>query len=160
MRPVTSLTALRRLAAGVLLTTLALSPLAAAAQEVEDASPQTTRDEAVERVTVAFAAGDSDGLLDLCAQRVEIILLGQSARYSRGQAAHVLRDFFRRYPPEQVVLSERSTVADGRAAMGRYWSDNSSAPFALYVGFRVGGEAWTLETIRIERAAFQRTGSR
>lgn len=148
-------------AALALLGVLALSaPLSS--QEVEAvASPPGPSDETVARVTAAFEAADSDALLDLTTARVEVILLGQGARYSRGQAALILRDFFRRYPPDRVVLSERSTAGDGCAAMGRYWSGNSSAPFTLYVGFRVGGEdeAWMLEAIRIERTSFQRTGT-
>jgi hypothetical protein len=137
-----------------------LFPFHPSAQEVEDVLPVGPSDETVARVTVAFEEGDSGALLDLSATRVEIVLLGQGARYSRGQAALILRDFFRRYPPERVVLSERSASEDGRAAMGRYWSGNSSAPFALYVGFHVeDDEAWTLDAIRIERTSFQRTGT-
>ncbi|HLT46532.1 MAG TPA: DUF4783 domain-containing protein [Rubricoccaceae bacterium] len=149
------------LAAGLLI----LLPAYPSAQEVEEPAPDPT-DERVAAVTEAFAEGDCDALLDLTASRVEIVLLGHGARYSRGQASLVLRDFFRRYPPDRVELSERSVAGDGRAAMGRYWSGNSSAPFTLYVGFRVSAdedegddEDWTLEAIRIERASFQRTGT-
>lgn len=143
---------------------LVLLPVYPLAQEVDDAPPEPS-DERVATVTEAFEQGDCDTLLDLTAPRVEIVLLGQGARYSRGQASLILRDFFRRYPPDRVELSERSATGDGRAAMGRYWSGNSSAPFALYVGFRVspaeeGGEdEWTLEAIRIERSSFHRTGT-
>jgi hypothetical protein len=136
-----------------------------AAQEAEE-PPSDPTDERVALVIEAFEEGDCDALLDLTTWRLEIVLLGQGARYSRGQASLILRDFFRRYPPDRVELSERSTTADGRAAMGRYWSGNSSAPFTLYVGFRVmaaeeeaEGDEWTLEAIRIERASFQRTGT-
>jgi hypothetical protein len=147
-----------RVAGAALLAALPLLPMAPAAQEPPTAEPAPD-EEVVERVALAFEEGDCEALLDLAASRVEIVLLGQSARYSRGQAVLVLRDFFRRYPPGDVELSERSTVGDGRAAMGRYWSANSTGPFALYVGFRVGdGDAWRLEAIRIERGSFQRTG--
>lgn len=140
------------------------------AQDAEEPYSEPS-DERVALIIEAFEQGDCDALLDLTARRVEIVLLGHGARYSRGQATLILRDFFRRYPPDRVVLSERSTTGDGRAAMGRYWSGNSSAPFALYVGFRVDPdveaepdveeheEVWTLEAIRIERASFHRTGT-
>ncbi|MDX1420198.1 MAG: DUF4783 domain-containing protein [Rubricoccaceae bacterium] len=138
---------------------LAPAPLAQGADEPLPEPP----DERVALIIEAFEQGDCDALLDFTARRVEIVLLGQGARYSRGQATLILRDFFRRYPPDRVVLSERSTTGEGRAAMGRYWSGNSSAPFALYVGFRIDTEeeeeAWTLEAIRIERAPFDRTGT-
>ena len=149
-----------RAAGAVLIAVLALLPVVPAAQEDPPDDPDPT-EQVVDRVVVAFEASDCDALLDLAVSRVEIVLLGQSARYSRGQAALVLRDFFRRYPPGDVELSERSTVGDGRAAMGRYWSANSSGPLTLYVGFRVDGDdEWMLEAIRIERAPFQRTSLR
>ncbi|HYG67011.1 MAG TPA: DUF4783 domain-containing protein, partial [Anaeromyxobacteraceae bacterium] len=123
-------------AAGALLVGALVLSASPSAQDAE-ASPPDPADEHVARVIEAFEEGDCDALLDLTARRVEIVLLGQGARYSRGQASLILRDFFRRYPPDRVLLSERSTTGDGRAAMGRYWSGNSSAPFSLYVGFRV-----------------------
>ena len=142
-------------ALGVLL--VAGATLAAAVPKAQEAP----NDEVIAEVVGAFEAGDSDALLSLAAQRIELVLLDQSAHYSRGQAGLVLRDFFRRYPPDRVALSERSVAGDGRAAMGRYWSANSSAPFALYVGFRVtDDDEWQLDAIRVERASFQRTGTR
>ena len=147
---------------------LAFLPVYPLAQEVDEFEWSTEPpDERVAVIMEAFEEGDCDALLDLTALRVEIVLLGQGARYSRGQASLILRDFFRRYPPERVELSERSIAGDGRAAMGRYWSGNSSAPFALYVGFRIipaegegaDDEEWTLEAIRIERSSFHRTGT-
>ncbi len=141
------------------LLVLALLPAAPAAQEAQNALPAGPGDETVARITAAFSQSDAGVVLEEASSRVELVLLGQGTRYSRGQAALVLRDFFRRYPPANVVLSERSAAGDGRAAMGRYWSGASSAPFTLYLGFRVGGDVWTLEAIRIERAPFQRTGT-
>ena len=125
------------------------------------AMPDAPNDDVITEVTEALEAGDSGALLDLAAQRVDLVLLDQSAQYSRGQAALVLRDFFRRFPPDRVTLSERSVSGDGRAAMGRYWSANSSGPFSLYIGFRVTlEEDWLLNEIRVERTSLQRTGSR
>jgi hypothetical protein len=118
-------------------------------------------DEVIGQVADAFETGNSEALLDMASRRVELVLLDQGAHYSRGQAALVLQDFFRRYPPARVMLSERSVSGGGRAAMGRYWSANSSGPLMLYVGFRVTPEdEWLLDAIRIERASLQRTGAR
>ncbi|NNF58478.1 MAG: DUF4783 domain-containing protein [Rhodothermaceae bacterium] len=128
---------------------------------VGSAAPEAQNDEVIAQATEALEAGDSGALLDLAARRVELVIMDQSAQYSRGQAVLVLRDFFRRYPPDRVTLSERSVAGDGRAAMGRYWSANSSGPFSLYLGFRVmAEEEWLLDTIRIERTSLQRTGNR
>ena len=111
--------------------------------------------EVVAAVSAALEQADSERLLDLATSRIELVLLGQSARYSRGQAMLVLKDFFRRFPPSRVSFSEHSASSDGHSAMGRYWSASNHSPFLLYVGFRVTDSADAqIETVRIERSSF------
>lgn len=146
----------RHLWSTLLLASLALVSAGPVGQEVLDPD-----DEVVAQAADALETGDTRALLDLAARRVELVLLDQSARYGRGQASLVLRDFFRRYPPERVALAERSVTDDGYAAMGRYWTTSGTGPFALYVGFRrVGADVWLLDALRIERTTFGRTGGR
>ncbi len=144
------------LLAGLLCT----ASLPAAQVDLEPPDALTAGD-VIGEVVTALQEGDSDALLHRATRRVEIVLLGQSARYSRGQAALVLADFFRRHPARRVHLAERAVADEGRAALGRYWPDDGAGPFSLYVGFRTdGADAWQLDVIRIERAMFQHTGTR
>src|SRR5690606_1665892 len=73
------------LLAGLLCT----ASLPAAQVDLEPPDALTAGD-VIGEVVTALQEGDSDALLHRATRRVEIVLLGQSARYSRGQAALVL----------------------------------------------------------------------
>ena len=115
-------------------------------------------DDALERVEAGLLASDAGQVLDGAEARVEVMLFGQGGTYRHGQAAQVLRDFFRRYPPQRVAFGELATSDDGRAAMGRYWTLEGGAPLAVRVLHRRHGDTWKLASLRIDRASFGRAG--
>ena len=115
-------------------------------------------DDALARVESGLREADAERVLDGAEARVEVMLFGQGGMYRHGQAAQVLRDFFRRHPPQRVAFGELATSDDGRAAMGRYWTLDGGAPLALRVLHRRDGDAWRLASLRIDRAAFGRAG--
>lgn len=117
-------------------------------------------DDEVARVEAALQAGDAAEALSGAASRVEIVLFGQGDVYGRSQATHVLRDFFRRYPPRRVSLSERSSSDDGRTALGRYWTQDGAAPLNVRVLHRVRGDDWSLISIHIDRPSLIRVDQR
>jgi hypothetical protein len=107
----------------------------------------------VARVVAALEAGDAGALLTEAGERVEIVLFERGGLFSRGQAELVLGGFFRRHPAERVVLAEQSLTDEERAAMGRYFTRAGEPPLRVYVRFRPNGEDWSLDAVRIERAA-------
>lgn len=118
-------------------------------------------DESLEKIQAALQDADPAGVLDQVEDRVEIVLFGQGGTYRRGQAVHVLRDFFRRYPPDRVDLgSERSSSDDGRTAMGRYWTQDGGLPLQVRVLHRESGDKWRLVSLHVERQSFGRAGGR
>lgn len=131
----------------VRLAVCVLALTAGAAALAQSAFP----DDEVERVEAGLRAGDADAVLDGSAARVEVVLFGQGSTYRRAQAAHVLRDFFRRYPPERVSLPERASSDEGRTAIGRYWTEDGGAPLTVRVLHRASGGGWELASIRVER---------
>ena len=134
----------------------ALALCAGAAAVAQSAFP--TDD--VARVEAGLQAADAAAVLDGSAARVEVVLFGQGSTYRRAQAAHVLRDFFRRYPPERVSLPERASGDDGRTATGRYWTQDGGAPLSVRVLHRAAGGAWELASIRVERPSMIRGAGR
>lgn len=121
----------------------------------------TQPDESLAQIEAALQEGDPAAVLDQVEDRVEIVLFGQGGTYRRGQAVHVLRDFFRRYPPDRVDLgSERSSSDDGRTAIGRYWTEDGGMPLQIQVLHREEGETWHLVSLRIERQSFGRASGR
>ena len=118
-------------------------------------------DESLEKIQAALQEADPSGVLDQVEDRVEIVLFGQGGTYRKGQAVHVLRDFFRRYPPDRVDLgSERSSSDDGRTAMGRYWTEDGGLPLQVRVLHREAGDEWRLISLHVERQSFGRVGAR
>jgi len=117
-------------------------------------------DDEVARVEAALQSGDAGAVLDGSASRVEVVLFGQGSTYRRAQAAHVLRDFFRRYPPERVAFTDRASSDDGRTAIGRYWTQDGGDPLRVRVLHRSAGDGWELASLRVERPSLIRGGER
>ena len=113
----------------------------------------SVQDDAVARVEAGLRDGDPEAVLTDAADRVEVVLFGEGGMYRRAQATHVLRDFFRRYPPSRVSFKpERSSSYEGQAADGHYWAEDGAAPLSVHVLHREEEEQqWELVSIRIEQ---------
>ena len=119
------------------------------------------QDDAVARVEAGLRDADPDAVLTDAAERVEVVLFGQGGMYRRAQATHVLRDFFRRYPPSRVAFGpERSSSYEGLAATGQYVAEDGGAPLNVRVVHREDGEDWELVSIRIDQRSTVRADGR
>ena len=118
------------------------------------------QDDVLRRVAAGLEGADPDAVLTDAPDRVEIVLFGQGGMFRRPQAEHVLRDFFRRYPPARVAFSEPSSSDDGQSATGRYWPQSGGAPLNVRVLHRAVGESWELSSIRIDQRPVVRTSGR
>lgn len=108
-------------------------------------------DDALGRVSQGLEDSDPEAVLADVGGRVEIVLFGQGGVFRRAQAVHVLRDFFRRYPPARVAFSEPSSSDDGQTAVGRYSLRSGGSDLKVSVMHRVTGDTWKLASIRIEQ---------
>jgi hypothetical protein len=148
---------MRRLASTVLVLLLALGSLAGwpgdahgAAYAQSASSSDSTAFDWVER---AFRTARADVLLDGAADRLDVIIFGKGASYSRAQAALVLQDFFRRHPPARVAFEQEVLAEDRRSMIGEYWvAEDHAEPIAVFVRLRARSEGWQLRSIRIERS--------
>ena len=118
------------------------------------------QDDVLRRVADGLEGADPDAVLTDAPGRVEIVLFGQGGMFRRPQAEHVLRDFFRRYPPDRVAFSEPSSSEDGQSATGRYWPQSGGAPLNVRVLHRTVGENWELASIRIDQRPVVRANGR
>ena len=123
-------------------------------------APVPSQDDVLERVVAGLERADPDAVLVDAPGRVEIVLFGQGGMFRRAQAEHVLRDFFRRYPPDRVAFSSPSSSDDGQSATGRYWPRSGGAPLNVRVLHRLVGEDWELSSIRIDQRPVVRTSGR
>lgn len=120
-------------------------------------TPAVPQDDALERVTAGLEGANPEAVLVDASGRVEIVLFGQGGMFRRAQATHVLRDFFRRYPPDRVAFSEPSSSDDGQTAIGRYWSQSGGVPLNVRVLHRAVDDGWELSSIRIDQRPVVRT---
>ena len=118
------------------------------------------QDDVLGRVADGLEGADPDAVLVDASGRVEVVLFGQGGMFRRSQATHVLRDFFRRYPPSRVAFSDPSSSDDGQTATGRYWSSAGADPLSVRVFHRLDGDVWELASIRIDERSVVRTGGR
>ena len=123
------------------LTIVLMLPLAPAA------SAQPT--DVFERLRLALQRGDAEAVLDEGADRLEIDLLGRRKLYSRAQAAYVLREFFRRYPPTAFVVEHESQAEGNWFAAGTMHVRQGERPLHVYVRLRVHGDGWVLQELSL-----------
>ena len=119
------------------------------ASSVRNTYAQDTLD--VELIIRSLATGEASKLMALAGDRVELALLGQTRRYSRAQALHVLKAFFHQHPPEAFSLSHSLTQGDEWWLTGLYQIRYDAARMRVYL--RLGGlyPAYTLLAIQIIR---------
>lgn len=98
----------------------------------------------------SFQTADPAVLLSLAADPIDIALFGEGATYSRSQATRVLQEFFRRYPPESVMLREEVAADDRRSLVGEYLPTGATEPASVFVRLRARDSQWEIRSIRIE----------
>lgn len=121
---------------------------------------QESADDVLEQVQVGLEQGSADAVLSRADTRVEVVLFGRGGTVRRAQAVHVLRDFFRRYPPDRVAIAERSSSEDGLTAVWRYWTAEDGQPLNVRAVHREGEGGWRLVSLRVERRSAIRGGGR
>lgn len=112
------------------------------------AQPQPP-DAVLERLRLALQSGDADAVLDEAADRLEIDLLGRRKLYSRAQAAYVLREFFRRYPPTAFAFDHDSQAEGNWFAAGLLHVRRGAGPLHVYVRLRAHDDGWVLRELSL-----------
>lgn len=100
----------------------------------------------------AFAEGNAEALLESAAPRLELSIFGRASFYSRTQALFVMRDFFRRYPPDSVSFRDQSIGENTRTLLGQYEElGGGQCRVAVRLRWRAG--AWEVRAVRLDRTA-------
>jgi hypothetical protein len=121
------------------------------------APPAVADSTALGRVEDAFRAGDAGALLSGAADRLDVIIFGKGASYSRAQARQVLSEFFRRHPPGRVSFEQEVLAEDRRSVIGEYWVVGDHAePISVFVRLRAREAGWQLRSVRIEQSSGRR----
>jgi hypothetical protein len=128
----------------VVLFVACVSPGTVSAQSESERAPMQVLQDALRR-------GDTSTLSTIAADRVEVILFGSAAMYSRGQAMYVLGDFFRQYPPDRVSFTEGSRAGANWFVIGEYSYEGGEQALRLFVRMRTKDGRPELRELRIDR---------
>jgi uncharacterized protein DUF4783 len=107
--------------------------------------------EVVEALRSAIDRSDVEALLELSGERLEVGLFGAARLYSRNQAGHVLRRFFRDNPPARLVINEAASTETGWYASAHYHRPAGLSPLRLYLRLRLSADRWELREFVILR---------
>lgn len=112
---------------------------------LHDARAQDTMDELLS----ALATGDAEAVLASSEERVEVALMGQERLFTGRQAVHVLKEFFRRYPPESLRKENEMRNAASWFATARYTSTQGDSALHVYVSMQLSEDRWRLATLNV-----------
>lgn len=101
----------------------------------------------------AVMQADATALSSMSAATVDIALFGESKRYSRSQAALLLRSFFEDYPPLEFEISDFTKTASGWFMEGSYSTGDDARLLRVYVRLRRHDTGWLVRELLIEEAA-------
>jgi hypothetical protein len=112
----------------------------------DDARAQDATDVAG-RLQTALASADSEAILAMSDDRLEIGILRTTQRYSRSQARYVLDAFFRDHPPIRVQQADHAGTSKGRFLSATYIPARGAGPYTVYMRLRATDAGWKLSEL-------------
>jgi hypothetical protein len=86
----------------------------------------------INEAKLAIKAGSSKELTKYFNESVELGIDGENMNYSKTQAEFVLKDFFKKYPPTDLVYIHQGSSPEGsKYAIGKY--SHSGGTFRLFM---------------------------
>ena len=112
---------------------------------LHDARAQETIDDLLS----ALASGEAEAVLVSAEDRVEMALMGQGRLFNGRQAVYVLKEFFRRYPPESLAKENEMKDAANWFATARYTSTQGDNALRVYVSMQLSEDRWRLTALNV-----------
>lgn len=94
----------------------------------------------------ALKAGSSKDLVRFFASSVDLKIDGESTSYSKTQAEFILKDFFRKYPPNSFEFVHQGASREGLTyAIGKY--NHSDGSFRVYLLLKDINGSYLIDTM-------------
>lgn len=107
------------------------------------------QDDHSEKITSAIRTSNATVLADYFNSTVDLGLPDNDNSYSASQGEMIMKDFFRKYPPESFeVLQKGDTDPDNRFIIGAYKS--RSKEFRVYIHLRKEKPGFRIHKIKFE----------
>ena len=97
----------------------------------------------------ALQAAATDDILRQTDRTLDLVILGNGGVYSTSQAAHILQEFFREYPPSRLRLASGARNGTLKTASGLYWSNRLVEPVGVFARYRFSEGGWVLVALHV-----------
>jgi len=107
------------------------------------------KDDPFDSITKAIEESDSRSLSDLFNLTIEIRLPGNENTYSSSQAEMIMKDFFKKCPPDSFTIIQKGTTDPvSKFAIGDYISGNKL--YQVYIHLRKEKEKYLIQKIKFD----------
>jgi hypothetical protein len=107
------------------------------------------QDDPMDRIVSAIQKSDARSLSTHFNATVDLGLPENDNSYSASQGEMIMKDFFRKYPPQSFEIIQKGTTdPDSRYAIGVY--KTASAEFKVYIHLRKAKSGYLIHKIKFE----------
>lgn len=108
------------------------------------------QNEIFSKLRLAIKAGDSKTISTYLDQSLDLKIESQEGTYSGTQAEFVLKDYFRKYPPQSFeYIHKGESPAGAKYAIGSYVSNGGT--FRVYMKLKKIGANYRIDTLDFTR---------
>lgn len=111
-----------------------------------------SQEDAIGRLRASVMAADAATLASQAAPTVEIILFGEGASYSRGQATLILKQFFEENPPQDFRIERRTRTSTAAFTEGSMRVRGSERIVTWMVRYAVQNGSWRIRELHVEES--------
>lgn len=103
-----------------------------------------------EDIILSIKSGNSQSLSKYFNENIELVVLEKENVYSKAHAEQVVRDFFKKYPPEKFVILHRGGSANSPYIIGNLYVGQNK--FRVYCLVKARESSMFIHQLRIEKS--------
>ncbi|MFW5803850.1 MAG: DUF4783 domain-containing protein [bacterium] len=86
-----------------------------------------------DRIQTAIKQGNAAELASFFNSSIELVILDDEHIYSKSQAEQILKDFFRKYPPESFIIIHEGGKEVSQYAIGKLKSSSNTFRITIFL---------------------------
>lgn len=103
-----------------------------------------------EDIILSIKSGNSQNLSKYFNENIELVVLDNENVYSKAHAEQVVRDFFKKYPPEKFVILHQGGPNNSPYIIGNLYVGQNK--FRVYCLVKARNSAMYIHQLRIEKS--------
>lgn len=109
---------------------------------------QTVSAQVPDEIVASIRSGNSQNLSKYFNENIELVVLDNENVYSKAHAEQVVRDFFKKFPPEKFSIIHQGGANDSKYVIGSLQSGTEK--FRVYFLLKSRNSAQYIHQLRIE----------